>query len=64
MLSGLTDNVLEDGSIDAWMSANERSVARTMQQLTAIRRIEHLNITNLSVAVRQLRNLVQTSVRG
>ncbi len=64
VLSGLTDNVLEDGSVDAWMSANERSVGRTMQQLTAIRRIEHLNITQLSVAVRQLRNLVQTSVRG
>ena len=37
--------------------ANERSVQRAMAQLTEIRRADAFDITNLSVALRQLRNL-------
>jgi glutamate dehydrogenase len=62
-LIALTANVLEDGSFDRWISANERPFARTNQQLTQIRRSDSFDITNLSVALRQLRNLAQTSVR-
>ena len=47
-----------------WLATNGRSVERAVQQLTQIRRADVFNITNLSVALRQLRNLVQTSVRG
>ena len=64
VLVGLAENVLEHGSFDAWLALNERSVERSLQQLTEIRRSDRFNITNLSVALRQLRNLVQTSVRG
>ena len=39
------------------MAANERSVARTMAMFTEIRRAGHLDVANLSVALRQLRNL-------
>ena len=64
VLAALTENVLEHGSVDAWAVNNERSAQRAMQQLTAVRRSDTFDITNLSVALRQLRNLVQTSVRG
>ena len=64
VLIGLTGSVLEDGSIDRWMEHNERSATRAIQQLTEIRRADALDITNVSVALRQLRNLVQTSVRA
>ena len=64
VLSALTANVMEDVSLEAWLDSNERSVARTLQQLTQIRRADSFDITNLSVALRQLRNLAQTSVRG
>ena len=59
VLVGLAANVLEHGSFDDWVSLNERSVDRSMVQLTEIRRSDAFNITNLSVALRQLRNLVQ-----
>jgi glutamate dehydrogenase len=64
VLIGLTESVIEDGSLAGWLESNERSLGRAMQQLTQIRRADSFNITNLSVALRQLRNLVQTSVRG
>ncbi|MAT06214.1 MAG: NAD-glutamate dehydrogenase [Acidimicrobiaceae bacterium] len=69
LLIGLTENVIELdggglGAVDRWIGANERSVERATQQLTEIRRAESFNITNLSVVLRQLRNLAQTSVRG
>ena len=62
-LAELAENALEHGSVDAWLTANERSVQRTVGLLTEIRRGDHLDITNLSVALRQLRNLALTSVR-
>jgi glutamate dehydrogenase len=64
IITELTANVLEDGSLTAWLEGNARSVERTMQQLTEIRRAESFDITNLSVGLRQLRNLAHTSVRG
>jgi glutamate dehydrogenase len=69
LLAGLTDNVVEfagsgPGAVEQWLTANERSISRTVQQLTEIRRADSFDITNMSVALRQLRNLAQTSVRG
>ncbi len=65
VLAGLAGNVIEhsDGTVDSWLAANERSVERAMTQLTEIRRADSFHITNLSVALRQLRNLATTSVR-
>ena len=42
--------------------ANERSVARAQAMFTEIRRAESYDLTTLSVALRQLRNLALTSV--
>jgi glutamate dehydrogenase len=66
VLAGLADNVVEQGdrTVKTWMTANERAIDRAMTQLTEIRRADAYDITNLSVAIRQLRNLVSTSVRG
>ncbi len=65
-LAELTSNVIEagNGSVDSWLTANERAADRASSLLTEIRRAEAFDITNLSVALRQLRNLAQTSVRG
>jgi glutamate dehydrogenase len=62
----LTRNVFEggDGSVDTWLAVNERAAERAASLLTEIRRAESFDVTNLSVALRQLRNLAQTSVRG
>ncbi len=62
-LAELAENALEHGSVDAWLEANDRSVQRTVGLLAEIRRGDHFDITNLSVALRQLRNLALTSVR-
>jgi glutamate dehydrogenase len=60
----LTSTVIESagGSVDAWWAANERSVGRAMAMFTEIRRAESYDLTALSVALRQLRNLALTSV--
>jgi glutamate dehydrogenase len=60
----LTATVVESrgGSVDAWLAANERSVARAAAMFTEIRRAESYDLTALSVALRQLRNLALTSV--
>ena len=65
VLAELAGNVIEhsDGTVDGWLAANERSVERATTQLTEIRRADSFDITNLSVALRQLRNLATTSVR-
>ena len=69
LLSALAGNVIEfdgggRGAVERWITANQRSVDRATQQLTEIRRAESFDITNMSVVLRQLRNLAQTSVRG
>jgi glutamate dehydrogenase len=64
-LSELTENVLgsPERTVDRWWAANQRSVQRAMTQLTEIRRADAFDITNLSVALRQLRNLALASDR-
>jgi glutamate dehydrogenase len=66
VLAELAANVLEhgSGSVDAWLESNERSMQRAVGMLTDIRRADSFNVTNLSVALRQLRNLALTSIRG
>jgi glutamate dehydrogenase len=54
--------VSADGSLETWMEANERSVARALAMHTEIRRAESFNLTTLSVALRQLRNLSVSAV--
>jgi len=51
-------------TVDRWWAANQRSVQRAMAQLTEIRRADAFDITNLSVALRQLRNLALASDRS
>src|SRR5690606_32216576 len=64
-LASLTKSVLDhpDRSVASWLAANERSFDRAVAMLTQIRRTDAFSITNLSVALRQLRNLSVTSVR-
>lgn len=65
-LADLTSSVLDhpDRSVPAWIATNGRSFERAAAMLAQIRRTDAFNITNLSVALRQLRNLSVTSVRG
>ncbi len=62
-LSELAGNVVTSSecSVDAWVAANERSVERATSILTEIRRADSFDLTNLTVALRQLRNLSLTS---
>jgi glutamate dehydrogenase len=53
--------VASGGSVADWMSTNARSVGRVGSMLTEIRRAESYDLTTLSVALRQLRNLALTS---
>jgi glutamate dehydrogenase len=62
VLSELTDQCLELGTVEDWMLANERVVARTTAMFTEIRRAESFGITTLTVALRQLRNLTLTTL--
>jgi glutamate dehydrogenase len=66
VLAGLTRNVMRSasGSPVDWIAANERAVGRTLSMLTEIRRAESFDLTTLSVALRQLRNLTLTAVAG
>jgi hypothetical protein len=49
--------------VASWRTANERAIARTGAMFTEIRRAERFDITVLSVALRQLRNLALTTHR-
>ena len=64
VLAELTRNVMRSagGSPTAWIEANERAVGRALAMHTEIRRAESFNLTTLSVALRQLRNLTITAV--
>jgi glutamate dehydrogenase len=53
--------VSSGGSVEEWQSINARPVARVGSMLTEIRRAESFDLTTLSVALRQLRNLALTS---
>jgi glutamate dehydrogenase len=63
VLADLTDECLLLGSVEAWTAANERVVGRTMAMFTEIRRADTFDITTLTVALRQLRNLALTAQR-
>ena len=56
-LALLTSKVMEadDASVDTWIAANDRAAERATTLLTEIRRAESFDVTNLSVALRQLR---------
>jgi len=64
VLADLTRQVMRsaDGSPSAWIDANGRAVGRALAMLTEIRRAESFDLTTLSVAIRQLRNLTITAV--
>jgi glutamate dehydrogenase len=63
VLADLTEDCLLLGSVDEWMATNERVVSRSTAMFTEIRRAESFDITTLSVALRQLRNLALTTQR-
>jgi glutamate dehydrogenase len=63
VLADLTDDCVLLGSVDEWMAVNERVVARTSTMFTEIRRAESFDITTLTVALRQLRNLALATQR-
>ncbi len=64
-LADLAASVLNGGSgtIDQWLASNERAVQRVTAVLVEVRRADSFDVTNLSVALRQLRNLTLTSRR-
>jgi glutamate dehydrogenase len=64
-LSELASTVISTsgGSVPRWLAANERAISRATSMIKDIRRAERLDISTLSVALRQLRNLALTSVR-
>ncbi len=59
VLAALTRNVLAtaDGSASDWVANKRRSVDKAIAMHTEIRRAESFDLTTLSVALRQLRNL-------
>jgi glutamate dehydrogenase len=59
VLADLTRHVMRsaDASPAAWIRSNERAVGRALAIHTEIRRAETFDLTTLSVAIRQLRNL-------
>ena len=59
VLAELTRSVMRSahGSPDEWIEAHERAVGRTIAMHQEIRRAESFDLTTLSVALRQLRNL-------
>ncbi len=63
VLADLTRNVMRSGggSPARWIAANERSVGRAITMHNEIRRAESFDLTTLSVALRQLRNLTLTA---
>jgi glutamate dehydrogenase len=63
VLAMLTSDVIAtaDGDPTAWIALNERAVARAISIHTEIRRAEGFDLTTLSVALRQLRNLTLTT---
>ena len=58
-LAELADDVIAvGGSVDKWAQANDRVVQRARNVFGDIRRNGEFNLTTLTVALRQLRNLV------
>ncbi len=66
VLAELTRNVMRvgDGLPSTWIDTNERAVARALGMHTEIRRAESFDLTTLSVALRQLRNVTLSAIAG
>ncbi len=63
-LADLTGDAIDAGrGVGGWIAANERSVGRLAAMFDDIRRAQVLDLTTLSVALRQLRNLALTAQR-
>jgi glutamate dehydrogenase len=62
-LADLAEDALHVGSAREWVAANERVVKRAMAMFAEIRRADAYDLTTLSVALRQLRNLVLITQR-
>ena len=60
-LADLTSDILADGSVGNWRAANDRMIGRATVLFTEIRRVDTHDLTTLSVALRQLRNLALLS---
>ena len=56
-LADLCEDALLAGGVADWQAGNERLVARAQAMFTDLRRVDTHDLTTLSVAVRQLRNL-------
>lgn len=63
-LADLADDALAAGSVTLWATANDGVVRRTVAMFTEIRRAEAYDLTTLSVALRQLRNLALVTSRA
>ena len=62
-LADLADDALYVGGAREWAAANERVVGRALAMFTEIRRADAYDLTTLSVALRQLRNLALITQR-
>ena len=62
VLADLATGIVTFGSFDEWAAVNARAIERSVGQLTQIRRTDVFDVTNLSVALRQLRNLAVMSL--
>ncbi len=62
-LADLADDALYVGGARAWADANERVVGRALAMFAEIRRADAYDLTTLSVALRQLRNLALITQR-
>jgi len=60
-LADLTEDALIAGSVGDWSHANERMISRAMGMFADLRRVDAHDLTTLSVALRQLRNLALLS---
>jgi len=60
-LSDLAQDALGAGSVPNWLAANERLITLAGGLFTEIRRVDAHDLTTLSVALRQLRNLALLS---
>ena len=56
-MADLTEDALQAGTVADWQATNERMITRSMVMFTDLRRVDSHDLTTLSVAVRQLRNL-------
>ena len=56
-LADLAEDAIIAGSVADWMATSERMIARAHTLFTEIRRVDSHDLTTLSVALRQLRNL-------